>query len=195
MSKELVLDIETFGDIRDFQNLKVTVVSIYEYETDRYTSFDEHQLGSLWPYLEKAERIIGYNSDHFDLPILNKYYAGDLMQFPSLDMLKVVKDVLGKRHRLNDLARATLQIEKSADGLQAIEWYKEGKIDLIKEYCEQDVKVTKELYDYGRQNKMLYYPTITGELTPFAVNFDPPPVVAQAGGGMQGSGINMTLPF
>ncbi len=195
MSKELVLDIETFGDIRKFADLKVTVVSIYEYETDSYTSFDEHQLGELWPHLEKAERIIGYNSDHFDLPILNKYYAGDLMQFPSLDMLKVVKEVLGKRRKLNDLAQATLQIEKSADGLQAIEWYKEGKIDLIKEYCEQDVKVTKELYDYGRQNKMLYYPTITGDLMPFAVNFDPPPVVANAQGGAQGSGINMTLPF
>ncbi|PIT86812.1 MAG: hypothetical protein COU33_01105 [Candidatus Magasanikbacteria bacterium CG10_big_fil_rev_8_21_14_0_10_43_6] len=195
MSKEIVLDIETVGDIRDFSSMKVTVVSIYAYETDTYISFDETELGNLWPYLEKAERIIGYNSDHFDLPILNKLYAGDLMSFPSLDLLKVVKDVLGKRYKLNDLARATLQIEKSADGLQAMEWYKEGKIDLIKQYCEQDVKVTKDLYDYGRQNKMLYYPTITGELTPFAVNFDPPPVLASVDGGAPGSGINMTLPF
>jgi uncharacterized protein YprB with RNaseH-like and TPR domain len=195
MSKELVLDIETVGDIRDFSSLKVTVVSIYEYETDKYTSFDETDLGNLWPYLEKAERLIGYNSDHFDLPILNRYYTGDLMLFPSLDLLKVIKEMQGKRYKLNDLAKATLQIEKSADGLQAIEWYKEGKIDLIKKYCEQDVKVTKELYDYGRQNKMLYFPTITGELTPFAVNFDPLPVVADMPGGVQGSGINLTLPL
>ncbi len=106
-----------------------------------------------------------------------------------------MKDSAGKRFKLNDLAKATLQIEKSADGLQAMEWYKEGKIDLIKQYCEQDVKVTKEIYDFGRKNKMLYYPTLTGEIQPFPVNFDPTPKVSVAqGGGVQG-GFNLTLPF
>ncbi len=192
MSKEIVLDIETFGDIRNYNTLKVTVVSIYEYETDSYRSFDEHQIGDLWPILEKAERIIGYNSEHFDLPILNKQYAGDLSQFSHLDLLKVIKESSGKRYKLNDIARATLQIEKSADGLQAVEWYKEGKIDQIKKYCEQDVKVTKEVYEFGKKNKMLYYPTLTGEVMPIAVNFDPPPAASQT---EHASGINMTLPF
>jgi len=73
MSKEVVLDIETIGDIKDFASLKVTVVSIYEYETNKYRSFEEKELGDLWPILEKAERIIGFNSEHFDLPILNFY--------------------------------------------------------------------------------------------------------------------------
>lgn len=195
MSRELIFDIETIGDIRDYSQLKITVVSIFDYATDSYVSFDETNLSGLWPYIEKADRLIGYNSDHFDIPILNRYYPGELTAFPSLDMLKVVKDVLGKRYKLNDLAKATLQIEKSADGLQAQEWYKQGKIDEIKKYCEQDVKVTKELYEYGRQNKMLYYPTITGEIMPFAVNFDPPPVAVSASGAAVGKGINLTLPF
>jgi DEAD/DEAH box helicase domain-containing protein len=193
MSREIVFDIETIGDIRDFASLKLTVISIYEYEHDKYRSFEEHELPQLWPILEKAERIIGFNSEHFDLPILNKYYAGDLKQIPHLDILKVVKDVSGSRYKLNDLAKATLQIEKSADGLQAMKWFEEGKMDLIKQYCEQDVKVTKELYDYGRANKMIYYPTLTGELRPIMVNFEPVP---KAPGSLQGtSGMNMTLPF
>lgn len=195
MSREVVFDIETIGDIRQFDTLKVTVVSVYEYETDSYRSFDEHELANLWPIFEKAERLIGFNSESFDLAVLKKYYAGNISQFPHLDLLKVVKESAGKRFKLNDLAKATLQIEKSADGLQAMEWYKEGKIDLIKQYCEQDVKVTKEIYDFGRKNKMLYFPTLTGEIQPFPVNFDPQPKAAVAqGGGVQG-GFNLTLPF
>lgn len=194
MSREIVFDIETIGDIKDFNNLKITVVSIYEYETDKYTSFEERELGNLWPILEKSERLIGFNSGHFDLPIMNKYYTGDLLTFPHLDLLGVVKEMSGKRFKLNDLAKATLQIEKSSDGLQAMKWFEEGKIDEIKKYCEQDVKVTKEIYEYGKKNKMLYFPTLTGEIQPIAVNFDPPKIYANMQG-QGGAGINLTLPF
>ncbi len=194
MSREIVFDIETYGDIRNQAEMIVTVASIYEYETDQYRSFTEDQLGNLWPILEKAERLIGYNSESFDVPILNKYYAGDLMNIPHLDMLKVIKESAGKRYKLDDIAKATLQISKSADGLQAIKWYEEGKIDEIKKYCEQDVKVTKEIYDFGKKNKMLYYPKLTGELMPIAVNFDFSETEKQKAAEV-GSGINMTLPI
>ena len=194
MSKEIVFDIETVGDIRDQASMKVTVVSVYQYETAIYRSFDEHELGDLWPVLEKAERLIGFNSAFFDVPILNRYYPGDLSRLPQLDILQVVKDSTGKRFKLNDLARATLQKEKSGHGLDAARWYEEGKIDEIKKYCEQDVLITKELYEYGRKNKMLYFPDISGALVPFAVNFDPAPAAAGRAG--QGSGsINLTLPL
>jgi len=192
MSREVVFDIETYGDFRDQANIKVTVVSLYEYEHDRYCSFGEHELGRLWPIFERAERLIGYNSEHFDLPILNKYYAGDLGRIPHLDILKVIKIASGSRYKLNDIAKATLQMEKSANGLAAQRWYEEGKIDEIKKYCEQDVRVTKEIYEYGRKNKMLYYHTLTGELMPIAVNFDSLPASA-----LQSAtrGVNMTLPL
>ena len=193
MNREIVLDIETYGDIRNYDNLKVTVCSIYEYEHDRYTSFDEHQLNELWPILEKADRIIGYNSLHFDIPILNRFYAGDLLQFGQLDLLKVIKDSAGKRFKLDDIAKATLQIAKSADGLQAIRWYEEGKIEEIKEYCEQDVKVTKEVYEFGKSNRMLYYPTLTGDIMPIAVDFSAPEKFQSTG--QADGGINLTLPF
>ncbi len=197
MQGEVVFDIETFGDIKDLSTMKITVVSLYDYDTAAYYSFDEHQLSQMWPFFEKATRLIGYNSLHFDLPIMNRYYAGDLSSIPHLDMLKVIKDTFGKRFKLDDIAQATLQTKKSADGLQAMEWYKEGKIDEIKEYCEQDVKVTMELYEYGLKNKMLYYPAITGEIMPFSIDFEP---VQQQGmvngdGSPAIGGINMTLPF
>lgn len=193
MSNEIVFDIETIGDITDFMTMELTVVSIYEYEHDRYSSFEKHELGKLWPILEKSSRLIGYNSEHFDLPILNKYYPGELSQFPHLDLLKVIKESVGRRLKLNDVAEATLDITKSADGLQAMRWWKEGKIDEIKKYCEQDVKVTKEVYEFGKHNKQLFYKSLVGEVTPFAVNFDMLTNAQQAAETKKN--INLTLPF
>ena len=193
MSREIVFDIETYGDIKKMMSMEVTVVSIYEYETNSYRSFEKDELGDLWPILEKAERLIGYNSEHFDIPILNKYYTGDLSVFPHLDMLKVIRESCGKRYKLDDVAKATLQIQKSADGLQAMTWWEEGKVDEIKKYCEQDVKVTKEIYDFGQKNKMLYYPTLTGDVLPISVNFDR--IAITEASAAVASGINMTLPF
>lgn len=194
MQHEIVFDIETVGNIRDYSSLKVTVVSIYEYATQQYRSFDEHQLGDLWPILEKADRLIGYNSLGFDIPVLNNFYPGDLATIPHLDLLQVIKESSGKRYKLDDIAKATLQIQKSADGLQAMRWYEEGKIDEIKKYCEQDVKVTMEVYEYGKKNHMLYYPTLTGEILPIAVDFSAPEVSEQHSA-QHASSINLTLPF
>ena len=165
------------------------MVSIYQYETNTYTSYEEHELGQLWPLLETCSKIIGYNSEHFDIPILDKYYAGDLTAIRQLDLLKQIKESVGKRFKLDDVAKATLGIQKSADGLQAMKWFDEGKIDLIKEYCEQDVKVTKEVYDFGKANKQVFITTLTGEKQPIPVNFEPD-VEAGAPAAM-----NMTLPF
>lgn len=196
MSKEIVFDIETqntFADVNnDFKKLKISCVSIYRYETDTYESFEEHELGRLWPILEKADRIIGYNSAHFDLPVMNNYYLGDLQTFPHLDLIINIKEALGFRLKLNDVATATLDnVQKSAEGLQAIRWWKEGKMDEIKKYCEQDVRVTKEVYDFGRKNKQLFYKSLTGEVLPFRVNFDPP----KENPGDNSKKINLTLPF
>lgn len=193
MLNEIVFDIETqniFADVdNDIKRLKVSVVSIYEYATDKYRSFSEDELKYLWPILEKADRLIGFNSLHFDLPVLNNYYLGDLSQIAHLDILQQVKDSLGMRIKLDNIAQATLDMAKSADGLQAVRWWKEGKIDEIKKYCEQDVRVTKEIYEFGKQNRQLFYKTFSGEITPFAVNF--PPLVKEK----INTNINLTLPF
>lgn len=195
MLKEIVFDIETqnsFTEVNnDFSKLKISVVSIYRYETDTYESFTEGEFGRLWPILERADRLIGYNSVHFDMPILNNYYLGSLSIIPHLDLLVKIKDSLGIRLKLKDVAEATLDnATKSADGLQALRWWKEGKLEEIKKYCEQDVKITKEVYEFGRDNHQLFYKTLTGEITPFAVDFSYKPV-----NGTNAHGINLTLPL
>ena len=149
----------------------------------------------FWPILERADRIIGYNSEHFDLPVLNNYYLGDLSKLPHLDLLKKIKESLGRRLKLKDVAMATLDnTNKSADGLQAIRWWNEGKIEEIKKYCEQDVRVTKEIYEFGRDNKQLFYKNLKDEILPFAVDFAIPQNL-MAGSQHPNKNINLTLPF
>jgi DEAD/DEAH box helicase domain-containing protein len=160
--RKIIFDIETknaFADVgkMDPALLDIAIVCIWDSNTNTYSSYLEEELPKLWPILEQSDMLIGYNSDHFDIPLLNKYYPGDITKIKSLDILKEIKNSLGRRLRLDSVAEATLGEGKSADGLQSIRWWKEGKIDLIREYCIHDVKITKDVYDYARKNNKLLY--------------------------------------
>lgn len=160
--KKIVFDIETrnlFQDVgsNDPRDLDIAVVCIYDYETNTYKSFLQEDLGKLWPILESADMLITFNGDHFDIPLLDKYYPGDLTKIKSLDLLKEVKKALGFRLKLDSIASATLGYGKSGHGLEAITWWKQGEIDKIIKYCTDDVKVTKELYDIALKTGTLKY--------------------------------------
>lgn len=153
----IVFDLETqnlFQEVNssDPAALDISVASLYDSETEKYTTVTVDEIDTLWPLIEKADALVGYNSNHFDIPLLNKYYPGDLTQIKSIDILEDIKESLGRRLRLDSIAQATLGKKKSADGLQAVRWWREGKIKEIKKYCEQDVKVTKEIFEYARKN-------------------------------------------
>lgn len=160
--RKIVFDIETKNTFQetgsnDPVSLDISLVGVWDSETNKYTSYLEHELKDLWPILERADMLIGYNSDHFDIPLLNKYYPGDLTKIKSLDIMKEIKDSLGRRMKLDHIAEGTLNANKSSHGLQAIIWWKQGEIEKIKEYCLDDVKLTKKLYDYALKHGKLYY--------------------------------------
>jgi DEAD/DEAH box helicase domain-containing protein len=160
--RKVVFDIETkniFQDVgkNDPTLLDLSVVCIYDSETNAYTCYEESQLKDLWPILEKTDLLIGYNSDHFDIPLLNKYYPGDLTKIKSLDILKEIKNATGRRFKLDHIAEGTLGINKSGHGLQAITWWKQGEYDKVKKYCIDDVKITKRIYDFAVKHQKLKY--------------------------------------
>jgi DEAD/DEAH box helicase domain-containing protein len=160
--RKIVFDIETrnvFADVgkHDPALLDIALVAIHDSETDTYTSYLEEELKYLWPIIESADMLIGFNSDHFDIPLLNKYYPGDLTKIKSLDILKEIKQSYGRRMRLDSLAEGTLGKKKSGHGLDAITWWKQGEIDKIRTYCIDDVRLTKELYDYALLNNKLMF--------------------------------------
>jgi DEAD/DEAH box helicase domain-containing protein len=153
----VVFDLETqniFQDVgsSDVTSLDISVASMYDSIDDTYTTVTVDELHKLWPIIEKADALVGYNSNHFDIPLLNKYYPGDLTHIKSIDLLESIRESLGRRLRLDSVAQATIGAKKSADGLQAVRWWREGKIDEIKKYCEQDVRVTKKVFDYALKN-------------------------------------------
>jgi DEAD/DEAH box helicase domain-containing protein len=158
----IVFDIETttaapgFSE-RDFHAMEIAVVGAYDSVDDSYTSYTVPELGGLWPRIEGTDALVGFNSNTFDIPLLNKYYPGDLSRIKSIDLLVSVQDALGRRLRLQTLAEATLGVGKSATGLKAVEWWRQGLVDEVRAYCLQDVKVTKELFDYMRQHGIAKY--------------------------------------
>jgi DEAD/DEAH box helicase domain-containing protein len=160
--RKIVFDIETrniFEDVgkADPALLDISLVGVYDYETKEYTSYLQEDLPKLWPLLESADVLITFNGDHFDIPLLNKYYSGDLTKIKSLDLLVEFRKALGRRVGLGNIAEATLGIGKSSNGLQAVEWWKKGDIENIRKYCLQDVKVTKDVYEYALKHKKLKY--------------------------------------
>src|SRR3989344_430663 len=132
-------------------------IAIRDSLTDSYYSYVEEELPKLWPILERADMLIGFNSDHFDIPLLNKYYPGDLIKIRSLDILKEIKDSYGRRMRLDQLAEGTLGKNKTGHGDDAITWWKVGDVEKVRAYCLNDVKLTKELYDYALVNNSLTF--------------------------------------
>ena len=160
--RKIIFDCETSNTFAEAgssesADLDLSVVCIYDTETEKYSSFFKEELKDLWPIFEKADMIIGYNSDHFDIPLLNKYYSGDLSKIKSLDILKEIKNSLGRRLKLDSVAEATLGMNKSGHGLEAVTWWKQGKFEEVKKYCMDDVRITKEVYEYALKNGVLKF--------------------------------------
>lgn len=158
----VVFDLETqntFADVEsnDPVDLSISVGCAYDSLTDEYTTVAIDELHKLWPIIEQADVLVGYNSDHFDIPLLNKYYPGDLTKMKSIDIMASIRESLGKRLKLDSVAQATIGAKKAGNGLMAIKWWREGDIASIKKYCKQDVKVTKELFEYALENKKVFY--------------------------------------
>lgn len=168
MSQPIVFDIETQNSFREVNNetkkLKVSVAVCYDYGTRNFYSFTEKTINGLFNLFEKASVIIGYNSNSFDLVVLDEYYVGNLFKFPSFDILESIREKSGRRYALDDVVRSTLNKGKSGHGLHAIELYHEGKIDELINYCTDDVKLTKELFDFGVKNGFIYLPTMTNKM-------------------------------
>jgi len=176
MQNLVVLDLETkklFHEVKDRRNdlLEVSVLGLYMGKDDSFRAYEEAELGEVWPILEDAALIVGYNIKKFDYEVLKPYYKGKLDRLPTLDLLEAIHAELGFRLRLDDLAQATLGIGKTGTGLKAVELYKAGKIDEVKKYCLNDVKITRDIYYYALKNGHLKYFDIGNQPKEFKVSW------------------------
>jgi len=158
----VTFDIETsntFSDIgaNDPAGLDISIVGIHDSKTDEYTSYTQVEFPSLWKILEYTDILVGYNSDHFDIPLLNKYYPGDLKMIKSMDILREIHASLGRRVKLDAVAEGTLGDKKIGHGLQALEWWRDGDVERVRKYCLKDVEITKKVFEYALENQKLIY--------------------------------------
>lgn len=169
MDKRLVLDLETkktfdeVGGREHISKLGISVVGVYHYDRKDYVVYEEHELGKLQNELIDASLIIGFNHVWFDMPVLQSYLSVDVKQLPCFDIMLDFQERMGHRIGLDSLAQATLDVGKTGSGLDAIRYYREGKMDELKKYCLNDVKVTKDVYEYGLKHNKIYYLSKVGK--------------------------------
>lgn len=198
---EVIFDIETqklFDEIEDrsqMADLGVSVVSAYRRKVDKEGREEVGEMGSfwtpemkeeglgevgfgrLWSWFEEADRIVGFNSLGFDVPVLAPLYAKDLSQLGHFDILKEIKDVLGHRLSLDAIAKESVGEGKTAVGTDAVVWWKKGDRDSLKkvrEYCEADVEVTKQVYDKALREGKLAYKNKWNEVKEVELDFSYP---------------------
>lgn len=162
MSDKLVFDIETkftFDDVSaHIPDFEISVVGVYSYADDSYYAYEENEFPVLGALLQRTHLLVGFSSKRFDLPILQKYFNFKLSPIPHYDILEAIEKSFGRRVGLGVLAEANLGVGKSAHGLQAIEFWKNGEIQKLKDYCLQDVKITKDLYELIKKQGYLWVP-------------------------------------
>ena len=164
MARNIVyFDLETqrsadeVGGWGNISKMGMSIGVTYSTAAGEYKIYGEKQVNDLITELQRADLVVGFNNLRFDYEVLHGYTALDLTQLPTLDMLVVLSETLGHRLSLDSIATATFAVEKTAEGLQAIRWFKEGKLAEIAEYCCYDVKITKLVHEYGASQKQLHY--------------------------------------
>jgi len=157
VTNTLYFDLETqkladeVGGWSNIRRMGLSVGVTYSTADQDYHVYLEGEVDALVQDLSRADLVVGFNVLRFDYEVLRAYSEYPFTQIPTVDMLDHIYRALGFRVSLDALAQATLDAKKSADGLAAVRWYKAGQMIKIVDYCKQDVKVTKELYEFGRE--------------------------------------------
>jgi hypothetical protein len=163
MKNIVYFDLETQKSAEDvggwdkISAMRMSIGVTYSTERGDYKIYGEKQVDDLINELQRAHLIVGFNQVRFDYEVLHGYTSMDLRQLPSLDMLVELQNTLSHRLSLDSIATATFGVEKTAEGLQAIKWFQEGKLLNIAEYCCYDVKLTRLVHEYGAAHRQLHY--------------------------------------
>ncbi len=169
VGRYMVLDVETrraaadVGGWHRADRMGVSVAVLYDAADDSYTPYEQDAVPEMLDRLRAADLVVGFNISRFDYAVLSPFAPYDLHTLPTLDMLTKVKDRLSYRISLDNLAQATFGTPKSADGLQALQWWKEQRLDLITEYCRKDVEITRALFLHGREKGYLLFTNKAGQ--------------------------------
>jgi len=184
----VVMDLETqlsaaeVGGWNQARLMRVAVACVWDSADDSISLYEEADTDALIEHLKRADVVCGFNIRRFDLEVLRGYTFENLQAFRILDLLEEITECRGGRLKLDTIAKATLGVGKSADGLQSLEWFREGRMDLIREYCQKDVEVTRDVLKYILRNGYVLYEDKSGAHVklPLNINIEPQKAVRQS---------------
>ena len=157
---------------RDASRLLLACGVTWSTERNDFAVYWEKDAGALIAELKSADRVIGFNIMHFDYEVLRPYAPNvNFRSFRSIDMLQDIQRILNFRLSLDSIARATLGTTKTADGLQSVEWFREGELEKVAEYCKSDVDITRRVHEFGREHGFVYYYSKLGSKLKIPVNW------------------------
>ncbi len=165
---------KTFDEVGGRENIRrlgFAAAVTYSTADGKYHHYVEDTVADLIAELKAAELVVGFNVLSFDYEVLRAYTVDPLSSSPTVDMLDHIYRRLGFRVSLDNLAQTTLRLAKSADGLQSVAWYKAGLIHLVLEYCQHDVDITRQLYEFGRLHKHVRFRDTDYRVRDVAVNW------------------------
>lgn len=152
--------------------MRLSIGVIYDSARREFLCFGEKQVGELIAMLKQADLVVGFNVKSFDYKVLSAYTTEDLEELPTFDILDDLRGRLGFRLSLDHLAFHTLGEKKSADGLQAVEWFKQGRMEELTAYCRKDVEITRDLFEFGCKEGHLIYETKEGRRVRLPVDWN-----------------------
>jgi DEAD/DEAH box helicase domain-containing protein len=161
--RTLIFDLETqrsaeeVGGWQNIDRMGLALAVVYDTDQDLFRTYYETDVERLLLDLVMADCVVGFNIDRFDLRVLSAYSRWDLGRIRTLDLLARIHAKLGFRLSLGHLCEVNLGEGKAGDGLQSLEWWKDGRIDLIEQYCRKDVELTHRIFDLGRRQGHLLY--------------------------------------
>ena len=163
MKNILYFDLETQKSAEDvggwdkIRDMRMSIGVTYSAARQEYRIYSEKMVDELLSDLQRADLVVGFNNLRFDYEVLHHYTVLDLRQLPTLDVLVELQKKLAHRLSLDAVASATLGVEKTAEGMQAIHWFRQGRLMDIAQYCCYDVKITRLVHEYGAAHKQLLY--------------------------------------
>jgi DEAD/DEAH box helicase domain-containing protein len=172
-----VFDVETqrsaaeVGGWHRADRMGISVAVLYDSVSDTFKTYFESDIPDLIQDPQSYELVIGFNNKRFDNKVLSAYSVFNLAGLPTLDIMEVITNRLGYRLSLDRLAEHTLGVKKTANGLQALKWYKEGRMDEIVSYCTQDVRITRDIFLFGLTNRYLLFQNKAGSVVRLPIDF------------------------
>jgi DEAD/DEAH box helicase domain-containing protein len=162
---------EEVGGWDRIRDMKMSVGVTYSSAREEYRIYPEKEVDDLVKELSRADLIVGFNNLRFDYEVLHSYTILDLTQIPTLDVLVELQKKLEHRLSLDAVASATLGVEKTSQGMEALLWFRQGRLMDVAEYCCYDVKITRLLHEYGTRYKQLFYKDRFGQMNVVPVSW------------------------